>query len=82
MEDYARQGGASRGSSIYLDGVSDFNSLLDFALADEALLSRVQEIKFDGHAAYVDWRDVRPMPDGGGVFETVWREYREKKIFE
>lgn len=82
MDDYARQGGASRGSSIYLDGVTDFNSLFGFELADESLLSRVQEISWDGHAADINWRDVRHLPDGGGVFENVWREYREKKIYE
>ena len=82
MEDYAMEGGASRGSAVYLEKVTDFSSLLDFKLSDEAMLKRVQEISYDGHSANTHWRDVRPLPDGGGVFETVWREYREKKIFE
>ena len=24
-------------------------------------------------------RPVRPLPEGGGFFENVWREYRENK---
>ena len=24
-------------------------------------------------------RQVRPLPEGGGFFENVWREYRETK---
>ncbi len=82
MLDYVRAGGASRGSAIYLDSVSDFNSLFDFEKADGAFLTKVQEISHDGHGASIEWRDVRPLPEGGGVFETVWREYREGKIFE
>ena len=82
MDDYMGNGGASRGSAIYLDNVTDFASLMNFAEADKALLSRIQEIKYSGNKMHIDWRDVRPLPDGGGVFETVWREYREKKIFE
>jgi sugar (pentulose or hexulose) kinase len=23
------------------------------------------------------WREVRPLPEGGGFFENVWRSYRE-----
>jgi len=82
MFDYMAEGGASRGSAIYLENVSDFVSLLEFKDADEALLSKVQEIKYNGNTQEYSWRDVRPLPDGGGVFETVWRNYREKKIFE
>ena len=81
MVDYMEQGGASRGSSIYLDSVTDFASLFNFEDADTALLSKVQEVSFEGGTAKFSWRNVRPMPEGGGVFETVWREYREKKIF-
>jgi len=81
MVDYMEQGGASRGSAIYLDSVTDFSSLFNFEDADKALLSKVQEISFEDGVAKFSWRGVRPMPEGGGVFETVWREYREKKIF-
>ena len=82
MLDYTQKGGASRGSAIYLERVTDFASLFEFELADEGMLARIQEIKHDGQKAEIAWREARPLPEGGGVFETVWREYREKKIFE
>lgn len=81
MLDYTHKGGASRGSAIYLERVTDFASLFEFELADERMLKEIQEIKHDGQKAEIAWRDVRPLPDGGGVFENVWREYREKKIY-
>lgn len=82
MDDYVNRGGASRGSAIYLENVTDFASLMNFSEADESLLTKIQEIKYLGNMVKIDWRDIRPIPDGGGVFETVWREYREKKIFD
>ena len=80
--DYMEEGGASRGSAIYLDRVSDFESLLEFADADQSLLSKIQETRCGKCEQEYFWRDVRPLPDGGGVFETVWRNYREGNIFE
>lgn len=84
MEDYMREGGASRGSAIYLESVESFESLFGFTLADTALLGKTQEIKASicPMRTESNWRDVRPLPEGGGVFETVWRDYREGKIFE
>ncbi len=82
MIDYMECGGASRGSAIYLDSVSDFGSLFEFKDASPELLSKIQEIKYLGNSMETSWRDVRPIPDGGGVFETVWRKYREGKIYE
>lgn len=82
MLDYTECGGASRGSAIYLDGVSDFGSLFEFKDAAPELLSKIQEIRYLGNSTEMSWRDVHPIPDGCGVFETVWREYREGKIYE
>ena len=82
MSDYVKNGGASRGSAIYLEAVNGFDSLFDFADADKGLLSKIQETALDGSSTICTWRSVHPLPDGGGVFETVWREYREEKIYE
>jgi hypothetical protein len=44
----------------------------------------VQEVVFDEcadgkpTAATATLRPVRPLPEGGGFFETVWRRYREQ----
>jgi hypothetical protein len=39
----------------------------------------VQLVDFAGGAPTVSWREVRPLPEGGGFFENVWREYRIHK---
>ena len=82
MLDYAKNGGASRGSAIYLDTVSDFASLLKFTEDDGSLDGKIQETCLCGSDQSYIWRDVRPIPDGGGVFENVWREYRNGEIFK
>ena len=82
MLDYAENGGASRGSAIYLDSVSDFDSLLKFKESDGSLNSKIQETSACGLDQSYIWRDVRPLPEGGGVFENVWRDFRNGKIFK
>ena len=44
---------------------------------DGRLDSEVQNVVFDGGNVTVRWRPVRPLPEGGGFFENVWRRYRE-----
>ncbi|MBQ9693019.1 MAG: FAD-binding protein [Clostridia bacterium] len=82
MLDYAENGGASRGSAIYLDSISDFNSLLRFTEDTGALDGRIQETRVCGLDQSYVWRDVRPLPEGGGVFENVWRDFRNGEIFK
>ena len=50
-----------------------------FLLDDGKLDAMVQNVSFDGASASASWRAVRPLPEGGGFFENVWREYRENK---
>ena len=38
----------------------------------------VQEVDYTKGLS-VNLRPVRPLPEGGGFFENVWREYRENK---
>ena len=59
-----------------------YRILLSGGLSEEKILSKIQEIKCLGNLTEMSWRDVHPIPDGGGVFETVWRDYREGKIYE
>jgi succinate dehydrogenase/fumarate reductase flavoprotein subunit len=89
MLDYRARGGGSRGSAIYVE--SDRNPAdclpdcegkgplpgLRFAPPNPAFDGEIQELAYrpDGCSAF--WRPVRPLPEGGGVFETVWRGYRE-----
>jgi succinate dehydrogenase/fumarate reductase flavoprotein subunit len=82
MLDYTENGGRSRGSAIYLDSVSEFASLLVFDEDNGALDGKIQETGVCGCDQSYFWRDVRPLSEGGGVFENIWREYRNGDIFK
>ena len=83
---FAERCGCSRGSAIYSapDGAAaaglenDADGLFRYKLDDGALdaIAQVVTLSADG-AAEAGWRPVRPLPEGGGFFENVWRGYRE-----
>jgi succinate dehydrogenase/fumarate reductase flavoprotein subunit len=87
MIDYVEAGGRSRGSALYTapDGQSaaglenEADGLFRYLLDDGARDAVAQTLTYD--AANMDctaaWREVRPLPEGGGFFENVWRSYRE-----
>lgn len=81
MLDYAEQGGKSRGSALYTDVAGQcpdgFDDTFRFRLDDGTLDTAVQTVTFTGEGCVPAWREVRPLPEGGGFFENVWREYRE-----
>ncbi len=83
MLDYARKGGHSRGSSLYSEvggeAPAGFDESFRFSLDDGSFDSLVQNVAFSDGEAKAAWRSVRPLPEGGGFFENVWREYRENK---
>lgn len=84
MLDYCENGGASRGSAIYLDRVDTFESLFAFREDGDAHSNEVAELFLDVPTweTQATHRPVHPLPEGGGVFETVWRNFREGKLFE
>lgn len=86
MKSYVLAGGKSRGSAIYTSengtAPEKMEDVFRFELDDGALNDRVFEITYHsdleggiGGGA----RPVRPLPEGGGFFENVWRDYRETK---
>ncbi len=86
MKAYVSAGGKSRGSAIYTSengtAPEKMEDVFRFELDDGALNDRVFEITYrsdlDGSiGGYA--RPVRPLPEGGGFFENVWRDYRENK---
>ncbi|HHW46140.1 MAG TPA: FAD-binding protein [Clostridiales bacterium] len=85
---YIDNGGKSRGSAIYYDKSGTLPEGLDefFRFSEDTgeFDGLIQEVKFDSKDKTVEytWRKVRPLPTPGGVFETVWKEYREKGIIE
>ncbi|MBR2444511.1 MAG: FAD-binding protein [Clostridia bacterium] len=85
MKTYVLAGGKSRGSAIYTSKNGTAPEKMDdsfrFELDDGGLNDVVFEITYcadlDGMGG--GSRPVRPLPEGGGFFENVWREYRENK---
>ena len=87
MMDYVGAGGRSRGSALYTApdgqsaaGLEDEAEGLFCYLSDEgALDTMTQTLDYDAAAmaCRASWREVRPLPEGGGFFENVWRSYRE-----
>ncbi|MBQ0070851.1 MAG: FAD-binding protein [Spirochaetales bacterium] len=82
MENYAEEGGKSRGSALYTDenGRKPYEALPDtftFSLDDGTKDTLIQEMLYkDGDCSY-SWRPVRPLPANDDFFENIWRGYRE-----
>ena len=83
MTVYTLAGGKSRGSAIYTSdngtAPKGMEEVFRFELDDGGLNDRVFEITYDNGSIGGGARPVRPLPQGGGFFENVWREYRETK---
>lgn len=81
LSDYASHGGLTRGSSLCTsaDGLKPegLEELFRFRPDDGRFDGQVQEILLQNGAPSCQWRPVRPLPESGGFFENVWREYRK-----
>jgi succinate dehydrogenase/fumarate reductase flavoprotein subunit len=80
---YTNEGGKSRGSAIYTSengtAPEKLEDVFRFELDDGSLNDTIFEITYKNGSFNGDSRPVRPLPEGGGFFENVWREYRENK---
>ena len=85
MDIYVSQGGKSRGSAIYTSPNGEIPDNMEevfrFELDDGSFNDIIFELTLlDGGLCTLGGsRPVRPLPEGGGFFENVWREYRETK---
>lgn len=83
MEDYAQSSRCSRGSAIYPQDSGVCAAGLDecfrFCPDRGENAARVQLTDWNHGDCLCRWRSVRPLPSGGGVFETVWREFRQRQ---
>ncbi len=83
MKAHGEMGGGSRGSGLYTDEKGSvplgFSSDYAFALDDGARDATVLLVDFEGGKPCTSTRSVRPLPEGAGFFENVWRTYRENK---
>ena len=83
MEDYRQTDGGSRGSALYTDTAGnvpcDMEEMFCFLLDNGKRDKQLQEITYDGNICNAQWRAVNPLPESGGFFENVWREYRKNQ---
>lgn len=83
MDAYVQNGGKSRGSAIYSSdngkAPEKMEDVFRFELDDGSNDATVLEITYNNGEFTRNTRQVRPLPEGGGFFENVWREYRENK---
>jgi len=86
MLDYAEQGFTTRGSALYYTENGQLRPGLEecfrFLPTDGAQDGMIQQIRYWDGECQVSYRPVRPMPEGGGFFENVWRGYRENQNIE
>ncbi len=82
MKEYVKMGGKSRGSALYSSPNGSTPDKMEeqfrFELDSGDFDTVVQEVNYANDLS-VNIRPVRPLPEGGGFFENVWREYRENK---
>ena len=82
MREYVKMGGKSRGSAIYTSAEGEAPAKMEdvfrFVLDSGDFDTTVLEINYANDLSAAT-RPVRPLPEGGGFFENVWREYRENK---
>ena len=83
MKSYVLDGGKSRGSAIYTSELGELPEKMEetfrFELDTGAFNDVVLSVAYNNGEFEADKRPVRPLPEGGGFFENVWRDYRETK---
>ncbi len=87
IREYLEKGGGSRGSYLVMDpkGEKIYDKLDDywkFKKENPDLRDKILTIKYKDEKFVTEWMPVRPIPEDNYWYENVWRDYREKKIFE
>lgn len=87
VRDYLEKGGGSRGSYMVMDanGAPVLDTLGNewrYKLEKPDLREEVQETVINSEGKFESrWVPRRPVPQEDYWFETVWAEFREKKVF-
>lgn len=80
MKSHMEYFGKTCGSALYYDPNGSLRDGLEevfrFTPDDGTINGTIQEIAYGGECT-VNYRPVRPLPEGGGFFENVWRTFRE-----
>ncbi len=86
MLDHIEHFGKTCGSALYYDANGSLRDGLEeifrFTPDDGSIKDFVQEMTFGENECTALYRPVRPLPDGGGFFENVWRSFRENGNIE
>lgn len=70
INDYFNKAHCDRGSAVYI---------ADNKNGDNRMTDKIQNISYKNGEFYSFFRDVRPIPEDDGFFESIWRSYRENK---
>lgn len=76
----AQTGAATVGSALYYNETGHLRPGLEERfrfLPARSLPEKIQELFMEDGVCRVFYRLPRPLPEGGGFFETVWRGFRE-----
>ena len=84
MLDFAQKQKFSRGSALYSDpdgeGIEGLEDIFNFTLPEKDSHKKIiQSVELCGKNILCSRRFVRKMPPEEDCFETVWREYRERR---
>jgi len=83
MADFSETAGGTRGSALYTDPEGQLRpgleELFRFRPLGNGANGQIQEVRLTENGCTVTWRPVRPLPEAGDVFETVWRQYRQNR---
>ncbi|MBQ8232473.1 MAG: FAD-binding protein [Lachnospiraceae bacterium] len=81
MKSHIEHFGKTCGSALYYDknGIlrDGLEEVFRFSLDGGEINGTVQEMTY-GETCTACYRPVRPLPEGGGFFENVWRKFRER----
>lgn len=81
MQDYLACGGQSRGSALYSNPKGECAAGLDetfrYTEDGDAHKGEIRVTLYNDGQIVNTTRPVRPLPEGGGFFENVWRSYRQ-----
>jgi succinate dehydrogenase/fumarate reductase flavoprotein subunit len=87
IRDYLDEGGGSRGSYLIMDPNGEIISeylapYWKYKPENVELRNKIQTIQYSENELIKKWVSVREIPKDDFWFENVWRDYREKKIYE
>jgi succinate dehydrogenase/fumarate reductase flavoprotein subunit len=87
IREYLEEGGGSRGSYLIMDPngaiISEkLDSFWRFRPENHELRNKILTIQYRNGKFEFKWENVREIPKDDFWYENVWRDFREKKIYD